>query len=144
MATAPRKIVAEVWDRHQISVPHSTPLSRHRTVEVAVAVARRANQRPGIEGDPYIVLFYENGAFIPLRSWKPTVQVYREPGWHYNSVRFASPAHALASAKDLFHRWMSVETYTIHPSGDEPNYVRTDSGDVPLFRPADALPPEVQ
>lgn len=59
-------------------------------------------------------------------SFKPSVSTDGGATFNENNLAFATEAEALASAKDLFNRWLSCTDYrAIEP--DEPvNYVLVD------------------
>lgn len=53
-------------------------------------------------------------------NWKPYVKVEGE--WTTNSLVFATPEEALASAKNLMGRWMLVTDYSSSYTRDPVNY----------------------
>jgi hypothetical protein len=57
IVTRSRKIVAEVWARPKLDIPHSKPYSRHTDVERAKAMIRNARLRyPNAEPDYFVLL----------------------------------------------------------------------------------------
>jgi len=65
-------------------------------------------------------------------AWKTAVKVYGEPQWNYNSLVFQTREEAEAYGADLFRRWIAVEKWEPHETGEAPNYQFVDGKLVPL------------
>lgn len=55
-------------------------------------------------------------------SYKPMVRVGSEPGFHGNTLRFATPEEAKANVEDLAMRWTLVVETKVEESDDPVNY----------------------
>lgn len=59
-------------------------------------------------------------------SFKPSVSTDGGQTFHQNALAFATEAEALASAKDLFNRWLSCTDYRAVESAEPVNYTLKD------------------
>jgi hypothetical protein len=59
-------------------------------------------------------------------SFKPEVSTDGGQTFNQNALAFATEAEALASAKDLFHRWMLCTDYRAVESAEPVNYALED------------------
>lgn len=55
-------------------------------------------------------------------SWKPQVQIFNDPNWYDNALRFETKEEAEANARDLMSRWMLVVDTRAIESDDPVNY----------------------
>lgn len=135
---ASRRIVAEVWDRSTLAVPHTKPRSRHTTVGRAL----RAQYQYMLLGFDCVVLAKEpdHKVFVPLVSWKPGIRTKQDREWVFNGQRFHTQDEAARAASDIHSRWTAVTETTVYPSMDKPNYRWDDltGRAVPIDNPATA------
>lgn len=59
-------------------------------------------------------------------SFKPEISTDGGKSYNQNNLAFATEAEALASAKDLFNRWMLVTDYRATESDQPVNYALVD------------------
>lgn len=68
-------------------------------------------------------------------SWKPAIKTQGED-WNHNAMRFATKEEALASANDIYSRWMLATAFDAHESDDPVNYKIVDNILTPVEKEA--------
>lgn len=108
--STPHRIVAEVWDRYLLQVPHSDPVSRHRTMATAHLACARANY----------LLSNPDGSY-PTPDGKPPCVVYAIRT-HDRLVEVTCPSDPTEATRRILQAEINTEAAAIPEEGSRTHW----------------------